>query len=96
MSIASFTYQVELSQSFREAQDIRSWIAEWRSEILRGVDVLLAEDGEMPCAAESGYRRGVTLSVPIMWTTPEGGEPPIIACCPDPGSRQSVSRTACQ
>jgi ribosomal protein S18 acetylase RimI-like enzyme len=40
------TYELELSQPFRDGQDIRSWIADWRSEISSGVDVLLAEDGD--------------------------------------------------
>jgi ribosomal protein S18 acetylase RimI-like enzyme len=40
------TYELELSQAFRDGQDVRNWIADWRSEILSGVDVLLAEDGE--------------------------------------------------
>jgi sigma-B regulation protein RsbU (phosphoserine phosphatase) len=29
----------------------------------------------MKCEAEAPYRRGSMLSVPIMWTTPRGGEP---------------------
>jgi sigma-B regulation protein RsbU (phosphoserine phosphatase) len=35
----------------------------------------IVEANEMRCAAEESYRRGAMLSVPIMWTTPEGGEP---------------------
>ncbi len=35
----------------------------------------IVEGDEMRCAAEESYRRGAMLSVPIMWTTPEGGEP---------------------
>jgi phosphoserine phosphatase RsbU/P len=35
----------------------------------------IVEADEMRCAAEESYRRGAMLSVPIMWTTPEGGEP---------------------
>jgi len=31
--------------------------------------------GVMECKAEEPYRRGEMLSVPIMWTTPQGGEP---------------------
>lgn len=48
----------------------------------------LAEEGEMPCAAEAGYRRGVTLSVPIMWATPDGGEPLGVVNLSDRRSRQ--------
>jgi sigma-B regulation protein RsbU (phosphoserine phosphatase) len=33
------------------------------------------DEGEMVCDAERPYRRGQMLSVPIMWTTPSGGEP---------------------
>jgi sigma-B regulation protein RsbU (phosphoserine phosphatase) len=36
---------------------------------------LLVEDGERICDAEMGYRSGAMLSVPIIWTTPDGGEP---------------------
>jgi sigma-B regulation protein RsbU (phosphoserine phosphatase) len=35
----------------------------------------IVEPDEMRCPAEESYRRGAMLSVPIMWTTPEGGEP---------------------
>ena len=35
----------------------------------------IIESGDMPYEAETPYRRGSMLSVPIMWTTPDGGEP---------------------
>ncbi|HTR78873.1 MAG TPA: GAF domain-containing SpoIIE family protein phosphatase, partial [Gemmatimonadaceae bacterium] len=39
---------------------------------------MLVEAGEMPCEAESSYRRGAMLSVPIMWTAPPpGGAEPL-------------------
>ena len=36
---------------------------------------MIAEDGEMPCDQERLYRRGAMLSVPIMWTGPDGSRP---------------------
>lgn len=36
---------------------------------------MIAEDGEMPCEREQLYRRGTMLSVPIMWTGPDGSRP---------------------
>ena len=35
----------------------------------------IVESGEMVCDAERLYRNGAMLSVPIMWTAPDGGEP---------------------
>jgi phosphoserine phosphatase RsbU/P len=37
----------------------------------------IAEDGESPCDAEAGYRRGAMLSVPIMWTAPRRPSEPL-------------------
>jgi sigma-B regulation protein RsbU (phosphoserine phosphatase) len=45
------------------------------AQVFRTQHPLIVEAGDMVCAAESHYRRGTMLSVPIMWTTPEGGEP---------------------
>ena len=45
------------------------------ARVFRTQHPVLAEAGEMPCEAEALYRQGAMLSVPIMWTTPEGGEP---------------------
>ena len=36
---------------------------------------MIAEDGEMLCDQEQLYRRGTMLSVPIMWTGPDGSRP---------------------
>jgi len=36
---------------------------------------MIAEDGEMLCEQEELYRRGMMLSVPIMWTGPDGSRP---------------------
>jgi sigma-B regulation protein RsbU (phosphoserine phosphatase) len=38
---------------------------------------MIAEDGESPCEAEAGYRRGAMLSVPIMWTAPRRPSEPL-------------------
>ena len=45
------------------------------ARVFRTQHPLIVEPDEMPCPAESLYRRGTMLSVPIMWTTAEGGEP---------------------
>ena len=36
---------------------------------------MIAEDGEMLCDQEQLYRHGAMLSVPIMWTGPDGSRP---------------------
>ncbi len=48
----------------------------------------IAEAGDMVCDSESAYRRGAMLSVPIMWTTPDGGEPLGVVNLSDRRSRQ--------
>src|SRR2546423_10551309 len=45
------------------------------ARVFRTQHPLLAEGDQMYCEAEAPYRRGSMLSVPIMWTTPRGGEP---------------------
>jgi sigma-B regulation protein RsbU (phosphoserine phosphatase) len=35
----------------------------------------IVDGGDMACDAEVLYRRGAMLSVPIMWTAPDGGQP---------------------
>jgi sigma-B regulation protein RsbU (phosphoserine phosphatase) len=45
------------------------------ARVFRTQHPLTVEAGEMVCDAERSYRRGEMLSVPIMWTTPTGGEP---------------------
>ena len=45
------------------------------AKVFRTQHLLLAEPNEMLCPAESTYRRGAMLSVPIMWTAPRGAEP---------------------
>jgi sigma-B regulation protein RsbU (phosphoserine phosphatase) len=43
--------------------------------VFRSRRSMIAEDGEMPCDQERSYRRGAMLSVPIMWTGPDGSRP---------------------
>src|SRR6266550_1165291 len=45
------------------------------ARVFRTQHPLTVEVNEMVCDAERPYRRGEMLSVPIMWTTPSGGEP---------------------
>jgi sigma-B regulation protein RsbU (phosphoserine phosphatase) len=45
------------------------------AKVFRTQHLLLAEANEMHCPAESTYRRGAMLTVPIMWTAPRGAEP---------------------
>ena len=45
------------------------------ARVFRTQHPLLVEGEQMQCDAERPYRRGAMLSVPIMWTTPRGGEP---------------------
>jgi len=45
------------------------------ARVFRTQHPLLVEADQMHCDAEAPYRRGAMLSVPIMWTTPQGGEP---------------------
>ena len=43
--------------------------------VFRSRRSMIAEDGEMLCDQEQLYRRGTMLSVPIMWTGPDGSRP---------------------
>ena len=45
------------------------------ARVFRTQHPMLVEADQMNCDAEAPYRRGAMLSVPIMWTTPRGGEP---------------------
>lgn len=40
------------------------------ARVFREQRALLVDEGEMPCEAEKTYRRGMLLSVPILWTNP--------------------------
>jgi sigma-B regulation protein RsbU (phosphoserine phosphatase) len=43
--------------------------------VFRTLHSLIAEEGDMLCDAERGLRKGAMLTVPIVWTTQDGGEP---------------------
>jgi sigma-B regulation protein RsbU (phosphoserine phosphatase) len=47
------------------------------AKVFRTQHLMLVEGNDMECPAESSYRRGAMLSVPIMWTAPapRGAEP---------------------
>jgi sigma-B regulation protein RsbU (phosphoserine phosphatase) len=45
------------------------------ANVFRSRRSVIAEDGEMLCDQEQLYRRGAMLSVPIMWTGPDGSRP---------------------
>jgi sigma-B regulation protein RsbU (phosphoserine phosphatase) len=47
------------------------------ARVFNALHPMIAEDGEYPCAAEAGYRRGAMLSVPIMWTAPRRPSEPL-------------------
>jgi phosphoserine phosphatase RsbU/P len=47
------------------------------ARVFRQQHAIVAEGNDMPCEAESTYRRGTMLSVPIMWTLPHGGMEPL-------------------
>ena len=61
------------------------------ARVFRTQHPLTVEAGEMECEAERPYRRGEMLSVPIMWTTPAGGEPLGVVNLSDRRSRQPYS-----
>ena len=43
--------------------------------VFRTLHSMIAEEGQMPCAAEASFRRGAMLTVPILWTPQDGAEP---------------------
>jgi sigma-B regulation protein RsbU (phosphoserine phosphatase) len=45
------------------------------ASVFRSRRSMIAESGEMMCDQEKLYRRGAMLSVPIMWTGPDGSRP---------------------
>ena len=61
------------------------------ARVFRTQHPLTVEAGEMECETERPYRRGEMLSVPIMWTTPSGGEPLGVVNLSDRRSRQPFS-----
>ena len=58
------------------------------ARVFRSQHPLIVEDGEMQCEAETFYRRGRMLSVPIMWTAPNGSEPLGVVNLSDRASKQ--------
>jgi len=61
------------------------------ARVFRTQHPITVEAGEMICDAERPYRRGEMLSVPIMWTTPSGGEPLGVVNLSDRRSHQPYS-----
>ncbi|HJU64090.1 MAG TPA: GAF domain-containing SpoIIE family protein phosphatase [Gemmatimonadaceae bacterium] len=47
------------------------------AKVFREQRALIVEDGANACEAETLFRRGAMLSVPIMWTSPNGGSEPL-------------------
>ncbi|MBV9880947.1 MAG: SpoIIE family protein phosphatase [Gemmatirosa sp.] len=45
------------------------------ARVFRTLHPMIADRDAPMCAAEVPYRRGEMLSVPILWSTPDGGEP---------------------
>ena len=61
------------------------------ARVFRTQHPLTVSANEMVCEAERAYHRGDMLSVPIMWTTPTGGEPLGVVNLSDRRSRQPYS-----
>ncbi|MGI9044960.1 MAG: PP2C family protein-serine/threonine phosphatase [Gemmatimonadaceae bacterium] len=61
------------------------------SRVFRTQHPVIVEEGVMECELEKPYRQGEMLSVPIMWTTPSGGEPLGVVNLSDRRSRQPYS-----
>lgn len=61
------------------------------ARVFRTHHPVIVAEGVMECEAERPYRRGEMLSVPIMWTTPSGGEPLGVVNLSDRRSRQPYS-----
>lgn len=58
------------------------------ARVFRTQHPMIIERDHMQSDAEKSYRRGMLLSVPIMWTTPRGGEPLGVVNLSDRRSRQ--------
>ena len=61
------------------------------ARVFRTQHPLTVAAGVMECELERPYRRGEMLSVPIMWTTPTGGEPLGVVNLSDRRSKQPYS-----
>jgi sigma-B regulation protein RsbU (phosphoserine phosphatase) len=45
------------------------------AHVFRTLHSIIAEEGDMLCEAEVGFRKGAMLTVPILWTTQDGAVP---------------------
>ncbi|MES2179226.1 MAG: GAF domain-containing SpoIIE family protein phosphatase [Gemmatimonadota bacterium] len=45
------------------------------ARVFRSLQAVIVDDGEMVCEAESAFRRGAMLTVPILWTAQDGSQP---------------------
>jgi sigma-B regulation protein RsbU (phosphoserine phosphatase) len=61
------------------------------AHVFRTLHSIIAEEGQMPCKAEEGFRRGAMLTVPILWTTQDGSEPLGVVNLSDRRSGQEFS-----
>jgi phosphoserine phosphatase RsbU/P len=61
------------------------------ARVFRTLHSTITDSDDGRCPAESAYRRGAMLSVPILWTTPRGGEPLGVVNLSDRRSRQPFS-----
>jgi sigma-B regulation protein RsbU (phosphoserine phosphatase) len=61
------------------------------AHVFRTLHSMIAEEGQMPCAAEMAFRRGAMLTVPILWTTQDGSEPLGVVNLSDRRSGQAFS-----
>lgn len=61
------------------------------ARVFRAQHGMLTEPGELENAIEAPFRRGIMLSVPIMWTAPRGAEPLGVVHLSDRRSAQPFS-----
>jgi len=61
------------------------------AHVFRTLHSIIAEEGQMPCKAEEGFRKGAMLTVPILWTTQDGSEPLGVVNLSDRRSGQEFS-----
>jgi len=61
------------------------------AHVFRTLHSIIVEEGQMPCQAEEGFRKGAMLTVPILWTTQDGSEPLGVVNLSDRRSGQEFS-----
>jgi sigma-B regulation protein RsbU (phosphoserine phosphatase) len=61
------------------------------AHVFRTLHSIIVEEGQMPCQAEEGFRKGAMLTVPILWTTQDGSEPLGVVNLSDRRSGQDFS-----